>query len=414
MELGPAMQIVTLLDAQKLSLWRRPIFLLFVMAAAMPIAFSTWYALLNNFVVEVASFDGADIGLLHTIREIPGFFAVGVIFVIIFMREQVLGLVSLVLLGTATAFTAWFPQMGGILALTMLSSIGFHYYETVNQSLQLQWIPKHRAPQLLGWLLAMGSAASLVAFGVIVVTWEWLNLSFNFAYMVSGGITVGIAIFCILFYPQFQSPTPQHKSLIFRKRYWLYYALQFMAGARRQIFMVFAGFMMVERFGFHVHELTGLYLANLLLNMLLGPLFGKAVGYFGERNTLILEYFGLALVFLAYGGVYLFSWGAIIASALFVIDHLFFSFAFALKTYFQKIADPADIAPTAAVAFTINHIAAVGLPLVMGLVWLASPSLVFVMAAIMSVISLALAFLIPRNPLPGHETIFAGRNPSAN
>ena len=414
MELGPAMQIVTLLDAQKLSLWRRPIFLLFVMAAAMPIAFSTWYALLNNFVVEVASFDGADIGLLHTIREIPGFFAVGVIFVIIFMREQVLGLVSLVLLGTATAFTAWFPQMGGILALTMLSSIGFHYYETVNQSLQLQWIPKHRAPQLLGWLLAMGSAASLVAFGVIVVTWEWLNLSFNFAYMVSGGITVGIAIFCILFYPQFQSPTPQHKSLIFRKRYWLYYALQFMAGARRQIFMVFAGFMMVERFGFHVHELTSLYLANLLLNMLLGPLFGKAVGYFGERNTLILEYFGLALVFLAYGGVYLFSWGAIIASALFVIDHLFFSFAFALKTYFQKIADPADIAPTAAVAFTINHIAAVGLPLVMGLVWLASPSLVFVMAAIMSVISLALAFLIPRNPLPGHETIFAGRNPPAN
>lgn len=414
MELGPAMQIVTLLDAQKLSLWRRPIFLLFVMAAAMPIAFSTWYALLNNFVVEVASFDGADIGLLHTIREIPGFFAVGVIFVIIFMREQVLGLVSLVLLGTATAFTAWFPQMGGILALTMLSSIGFHYYETVNQSLQLQWIPKHRAPQLLGWLLAMGSAASLVAFGVIVVTWEWLNLSFNFAYMVSGGITVGIAIFCILFYSQFQSPIPQHKSLIFRKRYWLYYALQFMAGARRQIFMVFAGFMMVERFGFHVHELTSLYLANLLLNMLLGPLFGKAVGYFGERNTLILEYFGLALVFLAYGGVYLFSWGAIIASALFVIDHLFFSFAFALKTYFQKIADPADIAPTAAVAFTINHIAAVGLPLVMGLVWLASPSLVFVMAAIMSVISLALAFLIPRNPLPGHETIFAGRNPSAN
>jgi hypothetical protein len=384
------------------------------MAAAMPVAFSTWYALLNNFVVEVASFDGADIGLLHTIREIPGFFAVGVIFVIIFMREQMLGLVSLVLLGTATAFTAWFPQMGGILALTMLSSIGFHYYETVNQSLQLQWIPKHRAPQILGWLLAMGSAASLVAFGVIVVTWEWLNLSFNFAYMISGGITVGIATFCLLFYPHFQSPTPQHKTMILRKRYWLYYALQFMAGARRQIFMVFAGFMMVERFGFHVHELTGLYLANLLLNMLLGPLFGKAVGHFGERNTLILEYFGLALVFLAYGGIYLFSWGAIIASALFVIDHLFFSFAFALKTYFQKIADPADIAPTAAVAFTINHIAAVGLPLAMGLVWLASPSLVFVMAAIMAVISLALAFLIPRNPLPGYETIFAGHSVSAN
>ena len=401
------MQIVTLDEAQKSPLWRRPVFLLFLMAATMPIAFSTWYALLNNFVVEVASFDGADIGLLHSVREIPGFLAVGVIAIIIFVREQVLGLISLILLGVATGVTAWFPQMGGILTLTLLSSVGFHYYETVNQSLQLQWISKERAPQLLGWLLAMGSAASLVAFGVIVVTWEWLELSYNVAYMVSGGITAAMAVACMIIYPQFQSPIPQHKTMVLRKRYWLYYALQFMAGARRQIFMVFAGFMMVERFGFAVHELTALYLINLAFNMVLGPVFGKVVARFGERNTLIFEYVGLALVFFAYGGIYMFGWGVILAGTLFVVDHLFFSLAFALKTYFQKIADPADIAPTAAVAFTINHIAAVGLPVMLGLVWLISPILVFVMAALMALTSLALAFLIPRHPVAGHETIFS-------
>ena len=401
------MQIVTLDEAQKSPLWRRPVFLLFLMAATMPIAFSTWYALLNNFVVEVASFDGADIGLLHSVREIPGFLAVGVIAIIIFVREQVLGLISLILLGVATGVTAWFPQMGGILTLTLLSSVGFHYYETVNQSLQLQWISKERAPQLLGWLLAMGSAASLVAFGVIVITWEWLELSYNVAYMVSGGITAAMAVACMIIYPQFQSPIPQHKTMVLRKRYWLYYALQFMAGARRQIFMVFAGFMMVERFGFAVHELTALYLINLAFNMVLGPVFGKVVARFGERNTLIFEYVGLALVFFAYGGIYMFGWGVILAGTLFVVDHLFFSLAFALKTYFQKIADPADIAPTAAVAFTINHIAAVGLPVMLGLVWLISPILVFVMAALMALTSLALAFLIPRHPVAGHETIFS-------
>ena len=400
------MQIITLLEAQSSAFWRRPIFLLFVMSAAMPIAFATWSALLNNFVVEVADFDGADIGMLHSVREIPGFLAVGVIALIIFVREQVIGLFALVLLGVATAMTGWFPKMAGILTLTLLSSIGFHYYETVNQSLQLQWIPKDRAPLVLGWLLAMGSAASLVAFGVIVVTWEWLELSYNVAYSVSGAITASIAVACIIIYPQFQSPTLQHKTMILRKRYWLYYALQFMAGARRQIFMVFAGFMMVERFGFAVHELTALYLINLTLNMLLGPLFGKVVAYFGERNTLIFEYAGLAIVFFAYGGIYMFGWGMVLAGTLFVIDHLFFSLAFALKTYFQKIADPADIAPTAAVAFTINHIAAVGLPLLLGLVWLVSPGLVFVMAALMAIISFGLALLIPRHPVPGHETIF--------
>ena len=111
------------------------------------------------------------------------------------------------------------------------------------------------------------------------------------------------------------------------------------------------------------------------------------------------------MVFLAYGGIYIFGWGVLLAGALFVLDHLFFSLAFALKTYFQKIADPADIAPTAAVAFTINHIAAVGLPVFLGLLWLISPGLVFVLAAAMALTSLGLALLIPRRPEPGHETI---------
>lgn len=400
-------RIVPLDNAQSLPLWRRPVTLLFLMAAAMPVAFSTWSALLNNFVIEMAQFDGKDIGWLHTVREIPGFLAIGVIALIMFVREQVLGIVSLALLGVATAITAWFPSMGGILTITMLSSIGFHYYETVNQSLQLQWLPKDRAPQTLGWIMAAGSAATLVAYVLIVLSWETFGLTYNFVYLLSGGATALIAVFCYFAYPQFESPNPQVKKFILRKRYWLYYALQFMAGARRQIFVVFAGFMMVERFGFDVHEVTGLYLINLLANMILAPVFGKIVARWGERRALVFEYVGLVSVFLAYGGIYWFGWGVLLASILYVLDHMFFALALALKTYFQKIADPGDIAPTAAVAFTINHIAAVFLPALLGYLWLVSPGAVFLLAAGMAATSLALACLIPRHPEPGNETIFA-------
>ena len=166
------MKIVRLEDAHTLPLWRRPITLLFVMAMAMPIAFATWSVLLNNFVIEIAEFDGTDIGWLHSVREIPGFFAIGVIALIMFIREQILGLISLVLWGVATAVTPQFPQMGGILTITMLSSIGYHYYETVNQSLQLQWIDKARAPQLLGLMIAAGSAVTFVVYFLIVLTWD--------------------------------------------------------------------------------------------------------------------------------------------------------------------------------------------------------------------------------------------------
>jgi hypothetical protein len=401
------MQIIPLALAPSLPVWRRPVALLFLMAAAMPIAFATWSALLNNFVIEVAQFDGSDIGWLHTVREIPGFLAIGVIAILLFMREQVLAMVSLILLGVATAITAWFPSLGGILMITMLSSIGFHYYETVNQSLQLQWLPKDRAPQMLGWLLAAGSGATLVAYLCIILTWEALGLTYNMVYLLAGGFTAAVALFALLAYPQFEAPEPQIKKMVLRRRYWLYYALQFMSGARRQIFVVFAGFMMVEKFGFRVHEVTALFTINLVVNMIAAPLLGRAVARWGERKALSVEYVGLVCVFLGYGGIYWFGWGVMMAAFLYVVDHIFFALALALKTYFQKIADPRDIAPTAAVAFTINHIAAVFLPASLGYLWLVSPSSVFVLAAGMAGVSFCLALLIPRHPEPGNETIFA-------
>ncbi|PTN01753.1 putative MFS family arabinose efflux permease [Rhodovulum imhoffii] len=402
------MRIVPLAQAQDLPRWRRPVTLLFLMAFAMPVAFATWSALLNNFVIEAAGFTGVEIGWLHSVREVPGFLAVGVIALIIFIREQVLGLISLLMLGLATAVTAWFPSLGGLLAVTLLSSIGFHYYETVNQSLQLQWIEKDRAPQTLGWLVAAGSAASLLAYGALVATWQAFDLSYNTVYLAAGGFTAAVALFCLLAFPQFESPNPQVKRLFLRRRYWLYYLLQFMSGARRQIFVVFAAFMMVERFGFEVHEVTALFLVNFLANMAFAPLMGKAVARWGERRALAFEYVGLVVVFLAYGGVYYFGWGVALAAALYVIDHLFFALAFALKTYFQKIADPRDIAPTAAVAFTINHIAAVFLPAALGYLWVRSPGGVFLLAACMAAGSLILALMIPRHPEPGNETVFSG------
>jgi len=394
-------------NAHTLPFWRQPVSLLALMVFGMHMGFATWGALLNNFVHERANFDGSDLGWLQSVREIPGFFAVAVIVVLWFMREQILAVVSLVMLGAAVAVTAWFPTFGGLLITTFISSLGFHYYETVKQSLELQWIPKDRAPQTLGWLLAIGSAGSLIAYGGVAISWKYFGWDYNNLYLVSGSITVLIAIFCFLAYPRFHGPTIQNSTLILRKRYWLFYALQFMAGARRQIFIVFAAFMMVERFGFQVHQVTVLFLINYLANMIFGPIIGKVVYKFGERNALVFEYFGLIVIFAAYGGIYIFEWSVVFAAVLYVLDHLFFGLSIAQKTYFQKIADPADISSTAAVAFTINHIGAVVLPALLGYIWLYSPAYVFVVASGIAAISLILSLCIPRIPSINNETIFS-------
>ena len=373
--------------------------LLQLMTFAMPFSFGVWMALFNNFAIEQGGLNGAHIGVLQSWREVPGFLAFGVVFLLIVIAEQRLAILSLAMLGAGTALTGWLPNFNGLLITTMLMSVGFHYYETVKQSLALQWFSKAEAPVQLGRLISIGAASSLIAYGWVWAALQVFELPVAWVYTFGGGVTVIIALAAFLMFPHYESKVTQTKKLVLRKRYRLYYALVFMGGGRRQIFVVFAALMMVERFGFGADEVALMFLVNGLLSMWLAPKIGGLVARWGERKALTLEYMGLILVFLAYRVV---EWAAL-AVVLYLLDHVLFAMAIAQKTYFQKIADPADMASTAGVAFTINHIAAVVLPALMGLLWLVSPPLVFIVGAMMAVISLLLARWVPTHPASGVE-----------
>ena len=379
----------------------RPEFLLLLTAAAVPLSFATWQALLNNFAIERAAFTGAEMGILQSLREVPGFLAFLVVFLLFLCREQTIAYVSLLLLGVGTLVTGWFPSVIGLYVTTVVMSLGFHYFETVHSSLCLQWIDKDKAPELLGRVVAVGAFTSIVVYGFIWITFEVLAIDFSLVYLLGGGATVVIGFVCWLLFQQFPVKVRQNRQMVLRRRYWLYYALTFLSGARRQIFIVFAGFLMVEKFGFDVATISILFLVNAVLNMLFAARLGRLIGNIGERRILIFEYVGLTIVFTAYAFVN----NAGIAAGLYIIDHFFFALAIAIRTYFQKIADPADIAATAGVGFTINHIAAVVLPAVLGFLWLISPSAVFLVGSALAVLSMLLSFNVPENPCPGNEVV---------
>lgn len=404
--------------------WRqRPEILLMVMAAAMPLSFWAWMVLLNNFTIETAGFTGREIGFLQSLREVPGFLSFLVVFLLLIIAEQRLALLSLGILGAGVALTGYFPTVIGLYITTVISSIGFHYYEACNQSLTLQWLDKKTAPAMIGRIYGVAAAAQLLVLGSIFtafvltlpeISWEALSSSSGLAtsktsyqttYLIAGIATIAVGLFAYMMFPHFNGGVPQTRKIILRKRYWLYYALTFIAGARRQIFVVFAGFLMVEKFGYSLNQITALFLLNAAFNIWLAPIVGKAIVRVGERAALIFEYCGLILVFIAYAVVE----SGTIAAGLYVIDHMFFAFAIAIKTYFQKIGAPEDMASTASVSFTINHIAAVIIPALFGFIWLISPPAVFYAGAAMGGISLLLSFNVPRHPGPGEEVLVGHR-----
>lgn len=380
--------------------WRNnPQILLLAMALVMPLVFSVWMALLNNFVVEKAAFTGAEIGILQSLREVPGFLAFTAVFVLLVLKEQTFALLSLAVLCLGIAATGYFPFEIGLYCTTVIMSIGFHYFETINQSLTLQWLDKDKAAHFMGKQLAVKSFASLFAYAAIWLLMEWLGFSYQTMYMLAGGLGLIIVVFLWTAFPRFSQPANQHKHMLMRKRYWLYYGLTFFSGARRQIFMVFASFMMVEKFGYSVGDISLLFIINYVFNLLFAPTIGKWIHKVGERRALIVEYIGLIGVFVGYALVQTSQ----MAAALYIIDHLFFAMAIAMKTYFQKIADPKDIASTAGVSFTINHIAAVVIPALLGIVWLTAPELVFFIGAGFAICSFVLALNIPGSPQVGNE-----------
>ena len=382
---------------------RTPIGFLILVSVAMPLGLSVWAALLNNFAVERVAFTGLEIGILQSLREIPGFLAFTAVLVLLLLREQTFTVLALALFGLGAALTGLFPFEFGLYCTTVAMSIGFHYAEALKQSLSLQWLAKDEAPRLLGRLLAISAMTSIICYGLVWIALQVFTIDYAGIYALAGAGVMALAVLLALF-PHFEARTPQRKSLVLRRRYWVYYGLTFLAGARRQIFMVFAAFLMVEKFGYSAANMAALMLLNHVFTWFFAERIGALIGRIGERAALTFEYLGLIGVFVAYA----FVENAWFAAGLYVVDHLFFAFAIAIKTYFQKIADPADIASTAGVSFTINHIAAVVAPAALGLVWLTSPSAVFLIGASFAAASLLFSQNIPTQPTMGNETVFGG------
>jgi Major Facilitator Superfamily len=380
--------------------WRSPALFLMIAQAAMQLSWAVWWTLLNNYAVEVVHTTGSEFGLQQSIREIPGLLAFSVVFWLMLMREQTLALAALALQGIGIALTGYFPSLIGFYATTLLMSFGFHYYEAMNQSLALQWFDKKDAAVWLGRIVAVGASAQLVAYAAVFLGFRNMTIDYATAFAVAGGLTLLGTVILALAFPRYPQAVKQHNRMVLRRRYWLYYALTFMYGARRQIFTVFAGFMMVTKFKFAVHEMALLYLVNCVFNMLFAARLGGLIMRFGERWSITCENILLIGVFLGYA----FVGNPWIAAALYVTDGALMTLDIAIRTYFQKIGDRADMAGTAGVGSSINHVAAVFIPVGLGLIWVGHPDWVFLIGAGFALTSLMLGRLVPALPQPGHET----------
>jgi len=355
---------------------------LMVLTISSTVGIQSYGMIFNNFAVETMGLAGKHIGILQSVREFPGFLALLAVFIMRIIKEHRLSALSILFLGAGVLMTGLVSSFNMLIVATLVMSFGFHYYETTNQSLTLQYFDTATSPKVFGRLRSL-AAASNIAAGILIFTLSCF-FTYNRMYLLVGAVVMVAAVWGFCQHPTDRRIAPQRKKMVFRKKYSLFYFLTFMSGARRQIFMSFAVLLLVQKFHFSVREVAVLFVVHNTINFFLSPMIGKAIIRFGERRVLSLEYISLILIFTAYAAVSSKTWVIV----LYILDHIFFNFSIAIRTFFQKVADPKDIAPSMAVGFTINHIAAVVLPTIGGFLWMVDYRIPFWAGTILSIVSL--------------------------
>ena len=380
------------------------------------LGFRLWQSIFNNFAVEGLGVQAGQIGWIQAIREIPGLmgFLVGVL--ALFMVEMRIAGFSLVLMGAGIFLTGTARDLTGLVGATLVMSVGFHFFYSSNASAVLLAVGKNEASKVLGKLNSLGALAAVMGSLFIFATLDaW---GYRTVFRVAGTVVMlgGLALLPFGRQPM-QVERNRHRTPL-RRRYWLYYALQFLMGSRRHIFTTFAVFLLVQQYQVTPQTITLLFLVNSLIGTYFHQAFGKIVARFGERPVLTVNFVILALVFSGYaivpaldalktpgfqmpgvsvGQLVLFpafpaTPALLILLGLFVTDQVLFGFSIALQSYFQKIAvGPDEITPNISLGQTINHIAAVIVPVVGGVVWATvGAQYTFLTGVLIALVSLAL------------------------
>jgi hypothetical protein len=378
--------VINLEELKNRPIYRYLKYLTLVQAAA----FMGWNALYTNFAVEVAHLNGQQNGVIQSIREVPGLLSIGVVALLLVFRESALASLSILICGLGVVAAGWFPTFYGQIFCVFTLSLGFHFFEAINQSLTLQYFKIVEAPLIISRLRSFTALGSL-SMGLVILLFSWLDYRVLFG--LAGSLALVVGAWSFFHQPDASGLPPQRRGLILKKRYWLFYVLTGLSGARRQIFSVFAIFLLVERFHFSLSQMTFLFFFNNTINWFLNPYIGLAINRVGERTLLLWKYTGVLAICVAY----VFCESPILAAGLYVLDQLSFCFTVSIRTFFQKIAAPEDIAPSMAMGVTVNHIIAVIVPFIGGVMWMMDHRLPFLMGVFFALGSLVMTTFISQD-----------------
>lgn len=366
--------------------WPKSMKLLISATFLMSVSLAFKDSVFTNFANDLG-IQADQLGIIESVREVPGLLTVVMAMLTYFFTESLLASLSLLVLGIGMLV---FSVSSGFIMLVFASvvySIGFHLYFPLQESMALKMGTPEESGRLLGLFGSVASTASLCGMGSLIFLTKILPPSTLFFIAGIFGLLGGIILLTM--------PRPERigkpKTLIFKKKYKFYYILTFLSGCRRHIFTIFAPFVLVSVYHVDLTTMTILMTVNQALNIFTKRRIGQIIDTMGEKVALTLNFALLIFIFLGYGYVK----NLYVLFGLYIIDNVCFGFNMSISTYLRKICSVEDLGPSLTMGSTVNHIAAVFIPIVGGILWNQfGYQFAFIMGAGISAISLLVTYMI--------------------
>ncbi|MGI4790703.1 MAG: MFS transporter, partial [Janthinobacterium lividum] len=323
--------------------------------------FAVYGAVFLNFITETLGVHAIQMGALESTREIPGLLAVGIAAVFARFAEARIAALCLCMSAAGVAATGFVHTYGELVLVTVFWSIFMHQWFTSSSAIPLALASGQDGGKHLGRMGAVGAGATILAF--IMVHFLIGHVAYPFFF-----VTAAVFIFVggLFLLPMSGASTTHNRPrLLFRREYGLFYGLTFLEGCRRQIFSTFALFALVEHWKVPVSQIALLMLLNAIASFLVAAPVGHLIDKIGERYSMTFYYAAIALTFAGYALVQ----RVIVLEGLWVVDSILFSFGVGITTYLNRIVRPGEMMPSLSMGQTMNHIAAVVIPVAGGLLW---------------------------------------------
>lgn len=325
--------------------------------------FGIYSSVYYNFLTEIVNISPDKMGIVEAFRESPGFLCAGIMAFAVAagFAEPLIASFALFLMAIGMFFFAGTTTVVPIIIWSFIYSTGMHMWFPMSSALSLDLAKKGKEGKRLGQSASIGSFGAIT--GMLIVSLVNKRLQYS-TWFIIAAVLVSFAAITLLFIKRSKGEIKKPK-LIWKRKYRLYYALTLLEGCRKQVFATFAIYALTREYHTSLKIIAVLMVINGVFSMLGAPIVGKMIDKIGERKILMFSYTVLIFVFIGYATIK----NVHVLYVLYTLDNVLWLSAPCLTTYLQKIAEPTDLTPSLSMGITINHTAAVAVPLVGGFLW---------------------------------------------